>query len=146
MSLGDRHRQERMWQRFQKVGIVVDDDQPQSNDGIQIFRDDALLSCRVIIHGLGWVYYVLSLRLISDSPNRVIEAFIIETDSEPIYVERGQKVPPRYVEWAPEADILNDRIGRGFGPTLCKKGLLLGQGAYSPVPNRKQRWTSITFE
>jgi hypothetical protein len=75
----------------------------------------------------------------------VINGFLIESDVEPILpLEPGQEVPLKYVTWDPSVDILNDRIGQRFGPTLFREGLLLAQGLKSPALARKQRWAYVT--
>lgn len=137
---------EKMRARFQKCDIAVNEPPPADDRGIEISPDLSPIGCRVMVYEPGFVFYVLRLRLWSDDPHRVISGFFIEAPCEAVRVlEAYEQIHRKRISWDPEMeDILNNRKGQPFGPTLAREGLLLGEGLKSPAATRQHRWALIT--
>lgn len=140
------HREE-MQRRFLQCGIAVNEAGSEEGDGgLLICPNPSLFDCRATIHYPGITRYSLSLRLISDNPNRVISAFRITSqwEEEIRVLEPFERVPQEYVDWGPEENILNNRVGHAFGPTRCREGLLLAEGLRIPATEGRPQSASIT--
>lgn len=138
---------EEMRRRFLKCGIAVNEpESEESSGGLIIWSNSSLFDCRAMVRYPGITRYTLSLRLISDDPNRAIRAFRItsEWEKEIRVLEPFEQVPQEYVDWDPEEDILNNRVGQVVGPTRCREGLLLAEGLTIPATNGQTLSASIT--
>jgi len=139
---------EEMRQRFLKCGIAVNEPELQECDGgLIICPNSSFFDCRAAVHYPGITRYTLSLRLISNDPHRVISAFRITSvwEKEIRVLGPFERVPEKYVDWDPEENILNNRIGQAVGATRCREGLLLAEGLRSPATNGGSRSASVTI-
>ncbi len=141
----ERDRLEEMRRRFRQCGIAVSDSQPEEDGGLVIRPNAELFACRGAVHCPGITRYNLHLRLLSDDPHRVIMGYSVTSSREEIRVLAPfEKVAWEYEEWDAEEEILNHHIGKAFGQTRYREGVLLAEGFCPPVICDQSNFATVT--
>lgn len=147
MKANDQERDglEEMRRRFRQCGIAVSDSLPEEDCGIVIRPHGELFACRGAVHYPGLTRYNLHLRLLSDNPHRVIMGYSVSSSWEEIRILAPfEKVAWEYGEWDADEEILNRHIGKAFGQTRYREGVLLAEGFRPPVICDQSNFATVT--